>query len=267
VAEPAAARIMAHLVAGYPDLEGSLAAALGLAEGGASYLELQFPFSDPTADGPLIQKACDVALAGGFRVEAGFGLLARIREASGLPVFLMSYAGLVVRRGVPAFLQRAREAGAAGLIVPDLPVDCDEGLYEGGRALGLQIVPVAAPDTRPRRQALMAATGAQYLYAALRRGITGERTAIGAENLAFLSEVGGLGWKVLAGFGVRSREQVLALAPRVHAVVVGSRFVEAVGSAAGRPGTPRPPTTAREAAVRPAAAGDPALDKHGAVRA
>jgi tryptophan synthase alpha chain len=235
VAERATERIMAHLVAGYPDLEGSLAAALGLAEGGASYLELQFPFSDPTADGPLIQKACDAALSGGFRVEAGFELLARICQATGLPVFLMSYAGLVVRRGVPAFLRRAREAGAAGLIVPDLPVDSDEGLYEGGRALGLAIVPVAAPDTRPRRLAMMAATGAQYLYAALRRGITGERTAIGPENLAFLAELGGRGWKVLAGFGVARREQVLALAPRAHAVVVGSRFVEEVGAASGLP--------------------------------
>jgi tryptophan synthase alpha chain len=232
MAETQAARIMAHLVAGYPDRDRCLEAALGLAEGGASYLELQFPFSDPTADGPLIQQACDAALAGGFRVEAGFGLLARIREATGLPIFLMSYAGLVVRRGVPDFLRRARQAGAAGLIVPDLPVDSDEGLYEGGRALGLAVVPVAAPDTRPRRLALMASTGAQYLYAALRRGITGQPTAIGPENLAFLEAVGGLGWKVLAGFGVRRREQVQALAPRAHAVVVGSRFVEEVGAAA-----------------------------------
>jgi tryptophan synthase alpha chain len=229
-------RIMAHLVAGYPDLESSLEAALGLAEGGASYLEVQFPFSDPTADGPLIQRACDVALERGFRVEQGFALLRRIREAAGRPVFLMSYAGLVVARGVPAFLQRAREAGAAGLIVPDLPVDADEGLYAGGRELGLEVVPVAAPGARPRRLELMARTGAQYLYAALRRGITGEATAVGEENLAFLAQVAGLGMRVLAGFGVRRRDQVLALAPRAHAVVVGSLFVEEVGvAAAGGP--------------------------------
>jgi len=91
---------------------------------------------------------------------------------------------------------------------------------------------VAAPDTRPRRLALMAATGAQYLYAALRRGITGEHTELGEENLAFLETLGGLGLRVLAGFGVHRREQVLALAPRAHAVVVGSRFVEAIRAAA-----------------------------------
>ena len=227
-----AERIMAHLVAGYPDGDGALAAALGLAEGGASYLEVQFPFSDPTADGPLIQEACDAALSKGFRVAAGFELVRRVREATGLPVFLMSYASPVIACGVRAFLERAREAGAAGLIVPDLPVDADEGLYALGRALGLAIVPVAAPDTRPRRLALMAATGAQYLYAALRRGITGEHTELGEENLAFLETLGGLGLRVLAGFGVHRREQVLALAPRAHAVVVGSRFVEAIRAAA-----------------------------------
>jgi tryptophan synthase alpha chain len=230
-------RIMAHLVAGYPDPEGSLAAALGLAEGGASYLEVQFPFSDPTADGPLIQEACDAALTRGFRVDEGFELVQRIREDTGLPVFLMSYANLLVRRGVPAFLDRAQKAGAMGLIVPDLPVDADEGLYPRGRALGLRIVPVVAPDTRPRRLALLADSGAEYLYAALRRGITGAHTEIGEENLAFLEAVAGLGLRVLAGFGVRTRAQVLALAPRAHAVVVGSLFVEAVRTAAaGAPG-------------------------------
>lgn len=246
MAETKAARIMAHLVAGYPDAEGALAAALGLADGGASILEVQFPFSDPTADGPLIQAACDAALTGGFRVTAGFELVRRIRAETGLPVFIMSYAGLVVIRGVEAFLEQARQAGAEGLIVPDLPVDSDEGLYARGRALGLQVVPVAVPDTRPRRLALMAAAGARYLYAALRRGITGEHTELGQENLAFLEAVGGLGMRVLAGFGISGREQVLALAPRAHAVVVGSRFVQAIrGAAAGGPEAVR--RAAREA--------------------
>lgn len=232
MAEAKGARIMAHLVAGYPDAEGALAAALGLAEGGAAYLEVQFPFSDPTADGPLIQEACDAALRAGFRVAGGFELVRRIRAETGLPVFLMSYAGLVVARGVEVFLQEASGAGAEGLIVPDLPVDADEGLYARGRAAGLAIVPVAVPDTRPQRLALMAATGARYLYAALRRGITGEHTELGRENLGFLSQAEGLGLRVLAGFGISRREQVLALAPRAHAVVVGSRFVRAIREAA-----------------------------------
>ncbi len=246
MAERVTERIMAHLVAGYPDEQGALAAALGLAEGGASFLEVQFPFSDPTADGPLIQEACDAALRGGFRVAGGFELVRRLRGETGLPVFIMSYAGLVVARGIEAFLQEAARAGAEGLIVPDLPVDADEGLYARGRELGLAVVPVAVPDTRPQRLALMAATGARYLYAALRRGITGQPTELGPENLAFLSRAADLGLKVLAGFGIQSRAQVRALCPHAHAVVVGSRFVQAIrGAAAGGPGAVR--AAAREA--------------------
>jgi len=246
-------RIMAHLVAAYPDLEGSLAAALGLAEGGAAYLEVQFPFSDPTADGPLIQAACDAALKAGFRSADGFALVRRIREAVRAPIFLMSYANPVFVRGVRAFLEEARDAGAAGLIVPDLPVDCDEGLYEQGRALGLHVVPVASPNIRPPRLELLRARGPGYLYAALRRGVTGEATSLGEENLAFLRALAGPGTRVLAGFGVRDRAQVLALAPLAHAVVVGSAFVQAVaGAAAGGPRAVR--RAAREAAARLAGA-------------
>jgi tryptophan synthase alpha chain len=249
-----AERIMAHLVAGYPDAESSLQAALGLAEGGACYLEVQFPFSDPTADGPLIQEACDAALRAGFRVADGFELVDRLRRAARAPVFIMSYANLVFARGVQAFLGEAKKAGAAGLIVPDLPVDHDEGLFERGRALGLEVVPVAAPNIRPRRLALLAACGSSYLYAALRRGITGQATELGEENLAFLRALSALGAKVLAGFGVRERAQVLALAPRVHAVVVGSAFVQAVrGAAAG--GAQAVRRAAAEAAARLVGAG------------
>ncbi len=193
-----AERIMAHLVAGYPDLEGSLEVARGLLEGGCAYLEVQFPFSDPTADGPLIQEACDTALRSGFRVARGFQLVRQIRAFSPVALFLMSYANPVVVGGVGEFLRRAREAGAAGIIVPDLPVDSDEGLYARSRELGLEAVPVVAPNITEERLKLVGGTGARYLYAALRPGITGQRTEIGAENLAFLRRLESPGRKASA---------------------------------------------------------------------
>jgi tryptophan synthase alpha chain len=226
--------IMAHLVAGYPDLEASLEVAHGLLEGGCAYLEIQFPFSDPTADGPLIQEACEISLRAGFRVDQGFELVRRVRSLSPVPLFLMSYANPVVVRGVTGFLQQAREAGAAGIIVPDLPVDCDEGLYAEGRALGLEAVPVVAPNISDVRLEQVAETGSRYVYAALRPGITGERTEIGTDNLTFLRRLARPGRQVLAGFGVSTRNQVLALAPHVHAVVVGSAFIRDIREAAGR---------------------------------
>jgi len=229
-------RIMAHLVAGYPDPEACLEAARGLLDGGCAYLEVQFPFSDPTADGPLIQEACDASLRAGFRLARGFELLRKLHSLSPVPLFLMSYACPVVVRGVAGFLRQAREAGAAGLLVPDLPVDSDEGLYAQGRALGLEVVPVIAPNITEMRLRVIERIGARYLYAALRPGITGQYTELGTENLAFLRRLAGPGRRILAGFGVSSRAQVLALAPQVHAVVVGSAFIQTIREVRGRGG-------------------------------
>jgi tryptophan synthase alpha chain len=146
----------------------------------------------------------------------------------------MSYACPVFVRGIGGFLRQAREAGAEGIIVPDLPMDCDEGLYAQGMELGLEVVPVVAPNITEERLGLVAKTGARYLYAALRPGITGQHTEIGAENLAFLRRLNSPGRKVLAGFGVSDPAQVRALAPHVHAVIVGSAFVRAIRESGGR---------------------------------
>ncbi len=248
------ARVMAHLVAGFPDMEESLQVARALFEGGCDCLEVQFPFSDPTADGPWIQKACHSALRAGFRVADGFRLIGEIARLAPVPVFLMSYASPVIARGVDAFVDEARRAGAVGLIVPDLPVDADEGLYALGRAAGLHVVPVVVPGIREERLRLVAATGTEYLYAALRAGITGATTRLGEENFDFLRRLARLGRRVIAGFGVNAREQVAALAPHVHAVVVGSAFVREILSASGTPA--REAVRARMAALRaPAAPG------------
>jgi len=230
--DPAEPRIMAHLVAGFPDMPASLAAALALAEAGAAYLEIQFPFSDPSADGPVIQTACARSLAAGFRVQEGFELVRRVSRETGRPVFIMSYASPAVARGLPAFCEDAVQAGAAGLIIPDLAPDADEGLYEEGRARGLAVLPLVAPGMRDERLRRILAMRSEYIYAALRRGITGQETEMGAENLALLEAAASGGAKVMAGFGVRGPAQVRVLAPRVHAAIVGTAFTEVVMQAA-----------------------------------
>ena len=169
-------RVMTHMVAGYPDREGSMAAARGLIDGGAAYLEIQFPFSDPNADGPVIQAACGRALSGGFSLDEGFALVEEIAGLSPGPIFIMSYANPVFTLGIEAFVERALKAGAAGLIVPDLPIEADEGLYAAGRRAGLAVVPVLVPTISPERLELLLKADAEYLYIALRRGITGEES-------------------------------------------------------------------------------------------
>lgn len=224
-------KLMAHMVAGYPDWERSFEVARALADGGADYIELQFPFSDPSADGPAIQGACSAALDAGFRVDEGFRLLRAIRERIGAEVFLMSYASPVFSRGVDPFVARAAELGVIGVIVPDLPFDHDEGLYAACKSRGVEAVPVVVvtlPDDRIER---IVALEPAYLYASLRRGITGTKTEIGEENIRFLDRFGGVDTEVMGGFGISERAQVEALAGHVHTVVVGSAIVRTIAAA------------------------------------
>ncbi|THB62505.1 MAG: tryptophan synthase subunit alpha [Spirochaetaceae bacterium] len=225
--------VMAHMIPGYPDETIAEAAVAGLVKGGATHLEIQFPFSDPTADGPVIQAACARSLENGFKVDAGFEFVGRVAARYDLPVYIMSYASLVYRRTVEQFVRDTKAAGAAGLIIPDLPVDSDEGLYEQAASAGLDVLPVVVPNTPPQRLQLLRDIKLRGVYAALRAGITGSRTEIGQENLEFLQRLReslpGMDVRVFAGFGIREASQVEALSKHVDGVVIGSALVEVIG--------------------------------------
>ncbi len=228
------ARIMTHMIAFYPDEDRSLTVARALADGGASYLEVQFPYSDPTADGPVIQQGCRQALKAGFRKEAGFNLVKKITAETNVPVFIMSYAGLVVSGGPAQFVRNVKDAGASGVIVPDLTAGHDEGLYAAARQEGIHCVPVIAPSVLPERVRSITDENPEYIYAALRAGVTGKRTDTG-QAVRFLEKVRPVGAKILAGFGIRERLQVEELAPFVHALVVGSAVISAISGTIGKP--------------------------------
>lgn len=224
------ANIMAHIVAGFPDYDKSMAAAEGLVEGGAAYLEVQFPFSDPSADGPLIQQACTQALENGFKTSEGFDLVSSLTKGRDIPVYIMSYASIVYAAGIEEFCLKSKKAGAAGLIIPDLPFDYDEDLYKRALKHGLDCVPVIAPSTSQQRIDEISELRPAYIYTALRSGITGKMTTLGHESLEYLDALKKTGAKIIAGFGIQTAEQVKALAPHVHAMAVGSAFVQTTRS-------------------------------------
>jgi tryptophan synthase alpha chain len=236
-----ASLIMAHMVAFYPDRARSEEVARGLAEGGASYLELQFPFSDPTADGPDIQRACTAALEAGFTVDAGFELTAAICGSVPVPVFLMSYANLLFSRGVKRFVADAASCGVRGVIVPDLPAYYDEGLFQEAAEAGLAAVPVLSPSMREARLARICSLKTEFLYVTLRTGTTGPLTEVDGPGRAFLSRVShaAASAKIFGGFGISSREQVRAFSPLVHAVIVGSALVREVAAGGDAPSSVR----------------------------
>jgi tryptophan synthase alpha chain len=219
---------MAHLVSYFPDGNSSQEIARGLVHGRASYLEVQFPFSDPTADGTFIQRACDQALDSGFSVQKGFSLIADIRKFTDIPIFIMGYANTVYCYGIKHFVREAVRAGAQGLIIPDLSAGYDEGLFALGREEDVCIVPVICPTTSAERLQTILSLCPRYVYTTLRKGITGAYTEVGMHNISYLKNIHTSGVKIFAGFGISTRAQVHALAPFVHAVVVGSAFIKAI---------------------------------------
>ncbi len=222
-------KLMSHLVAGYPSDSLALTAARALVEGGAGILEIQLPFSDPSADGPAIQEACTKVLARGYKTSDGLAFISRLHEEfPEIPIYLMSYGSLVYTPGVDAFCKKASEAGVSGMIIPDLPFDFDEGLTESCRKYGMQNIPVAAPGMYAERLRAMANAGFKNIYAALRTGITGTDTKVDSSVLEFIEAVKSGGSGVYGGFGISSGEQSRVLGPVVDAVVAGSVFVRII---------------------------------------
>jgi tryptophan synthase alpha chain len=222
-------KLMSHLVAGYPTDELALTAARALVEGGADILEIQLPFSDPSADGPAIQEACTKVLSRRYRTQDGLDFIVELHsEFPQIPIYIMSYASLVYTPGIASFCKRAAQAGVKGMIIPDLPFDHDEGLTAACRENGMINIPVAAPSMADERLAKLANAGFPYIYAALRAGITGTETKIDKSTLDFLEKVSAGGSKVYGGFGISTGAQSKALASSVEAIVAGSVFVRTI---------------------------------------
>ena len=229
-------KLMSHLVAGYPTDELSFTAARALVDGGADILEIQLPFSDPSADGPAIQGACTEVLKRGYRTADGLAFITKLhKEFPQVKIYLMSYGSLIYTPGVENFCKQAAAAGVTGMIIPDLPFDFDEGLTAACRANGMENIPVAAPSMSPQRLDKLAHAGFPYIYAALRTGITGTDTKIDEATLDFLKKAGAGGSKIYGGFGISKGEQARALASSVEAIVAGSVFVRLITENKNKP--------------------------------
>ncbi|MBQ0051233.1 MAG: tryptophan synthase subunit alpha [Treponema sp.] len=227
-------KLMSHLVANYPTPELSFAVAQALVEGGADILEVQLPFSDPSADGPAIQNACSTVLERGATTKDGLDFIAKVHKAfPQVKIAIMSYGSLIYTPGVDAFCKKASEAGVSMMIIPDLPFDCDEGLTEACKKYGMENVPVAAPSMTVERMKKLLDKGFTTIYAALRAGITGVATKVDDQTLAFLDRLkkpnkdGNIA-QIWGGFGINGKEQADAIAPHVEGVIAGSVFVRII---------------------------------------
>jgi tryptophan synthase alpha chain len=221
--------LMAHQVAGYPDDDTALVIADALIDGGAKILEVQLPFSDPSADGKIIQNANAKVLERGYTTQNGLDFIAKVHNKhSDIQIFVMTYTSIIFRPGIENFVKRAVKSGVSGFIIGDLPFDCDEELGRICKKYNVFQIPVIAPSVTDERLSKVAHAGFSYIYSVLRAGITGQATTITTEMLKYIEKCAAGNAKILGGFGIRNGEQCKALSPYVHAVVAGSVFVEII---------------------------------------
>lgn len=204
-----------------------------LAADGADIIELGIPFSDPLADGPTIQAASWRALEAGVTVESALDQLAEM-SADLPPVVVFSYLNPILRMGVERFLARAEAAGAAGLLVTDLPVGSHPALERRLAAGALDLIPLAAPTTPGARLETILGHASGFLYYISRLGVTGARKALDA---SLADQVRGLRkmvrLPVAVGFGISTPEQAATVAGMADGVVVGSALIAALGRGEG----------------------------------
>ena len=240
--------LVGYLPVGYPDLDTSIEAMVALARNGCDVLEIGVPYSDPVMDGPVIAAAADHALRQGIRLADTFTAVKAVTEASpGTAVLVMTYWNPVARTGVDAFAARLAEAGAAGLITPDLIPDEASEWLAASEAHGLERVFLVAPSSSDERIAMTARASTGFTYAASTMGVTGERTTVGggAADLVARTRAAGAD-RVCVGLGVSTPEQASEVAAFADGVIVGTAFVRALTGVDGTPAGP-------EAAGAPAA--------------
>jgi tryptophan synthase alpha chain len=227
------AALIPYVVAGYPDAETSLAAALAAADAGADLLEVGLPYSDPLADGATLQRASGMALVAGATLERSLRLIERIGAARpDLPLVPMGYANQVIGGGDGGTVaRRLATAGAAGLIVADLTPDEGAPFEAVARAAGLAVVYLVAPTTPPARRAVVAARSGGFLYCVSLVGVTGARSALPASVGRLVKDVKAVSpVPVAVGFGVSKPAHVRAIARAgADGVIVASALVDALG--------------------------------------
>ena len=219
--------LVPYITAGDPSLETTYEILVAMARGGATAIELGMPFSDPAADGPVIQRACERALAHGVKLNGVIAVARRAVQDTGIPIVLFSYLNPLLRHGLENLARDAADAGIAGVLVTDLPAESAQGFSLALARRGLDLVSLVAPTSSAARIAQIAEHATGFLYAISVTGVTGTRQQLSADCAALLARIRSVtALPVAVGFGISNAEQAReAWAQGADAVVVGSAIV------------------------------------------
>ncbi len=221
--------LMTHIVVGYPSLEASYDLVGTMVESGVDLMELQIPFSEPIADGPVILRANQDALAAGATVDRCLAFAGRVAADFAIPFVFMTYYNILYKRGVASFARATARAGLHGAIVPDLPPEEGAAYLEAMGAEGLDPILIFAPTSSERRMAYLARHAGGFVYCVARKGVTGAETAFGESLEDYLDRCRRHTDLPLAvGFGVRRKTDVDFLRGRADIAVVGTETIRAL---------------------------------------
>ena len=226
-----------YITAGDPDLGATHDLVLGLEEAGADLIELGVPFSDPIADGPVIQRATERALENGTSLGQILELVGRIRRSSDIPLMLMSYYNPLLNHGLEQLARDASEAGLDGILASDLTVEESDRFVKIMDGAGLNTIFLVAPTSPPERVERIARVSTGFLYAVSRTGVTGETQQLSGELAEFIRLLKThTGTPVAVGFGISTPEHVRAVWEEADGAIVGSAIVREIEKNLGKDG-------------------------------
>lgn len=221
--------LIGYLPVGFPDLATSIEAAVAIAENGVDVIELGLPYSDPVMDGPVIQKATQAALAGGFRLAHAFEAVHAITERVPVPVVLMTYWNPVIQYGVDRFADDLVAAGGSGIITPDLIPDDAADWFAASDRTGLDRIFLAAPSSTDHRLRMITESSRGFVYAVSTMGITGARSEVDSAARALVGRLRDAGAeRACVGLGISSAQHVREILDYADGAIVGSALVSAL---------------------------------------
>jgi tryptophan synthase alpha chain len=221
--------LMTHLVLGYPSFEVNREVIRQMVENGVNLIELQIPFSEPVADGPMILKANQQSIAKGAKVEQCLEFAGEITAEFHIPFLFMTYYNILYKYGLEKFINSAYDINIKGFIIPDLPPEEGKEYLEQVKKSDIAPIQIFAPTSSIERMQLLAANGAGFIYCVARRGVTGKKTEFDQDFNEYMERCRSATSLPLAvGFGIRSKKEVDFLTGKADIAVIGTETIRLV---------------------------------------
>jgi tryptophan synthase alpha chain len=221
--------LMTHIVLGYPSFETNREVIRQMVENGVDCIEMQIPFSEPMADGPVILKANQDSIAAGTKIADCLSFGAEITATYDIPFLFMTYYNIIFKYGEEAFFVKAKKAGIKGLIIPDLPPEQGESFFRLADQYEIAPILIFSPTSTDKRMRELDTYARGFIYCVARRGVTGKKSEFGEDVTDYLKRCRAATSKPIAvGFGIQDRDDIKALAGKADMAVIGSQTIRLV---------------------------------------